>query len=80
MAQTARRYVEPGKRTLVETRRIIASGWRGLADNLNKVGQQVLARDVQQFVERMPPPRTEKELIASRLLERIRAREHRISR
>jgi hypothetical protein len=74
--------VEPGKRTLVETRRIIESGWRALAGNLAKVGHQDLARDVQLFVERMPPPRTEKELIAARLLERTRslAREHKISR
>ena len=76
----ANSHVEPGKRTLVETRRIIESGWRTLADNLAKVGHQDLARDVQLFVERMPPPRTEKELIAARLLERTRAREHKISR
>lgn len=75
-------HVEPGKRTIVETRRIIESGWRTLADNLAKVGHQAFARDVQLFVERMPPPRTEKELIAARLLEgtRARDREHKISR
>ena len=73
-------HVDPGKPTVVETRRIIAIGWRTLADNLVKVGHQDLARDVQAFVERMPPPRTEKELIAARLPERARAREHEISR
>jgi hypothetical protein len=72
--------VEPGKRTLVETRRMIKSGWRILSDNLAKDGQQDLAHDVQLFVQRMPPPRTEKELIAETLLERTRAREHQISR
>jgi relaxase-like protein len=74
--------VEPGKRTLVETRRQIENSWRALADSLAKDGHQNLARDVQQFVERMPPPRTEKELIVARLLERtrVRAREHEISR
>jgi hypothetical protein len=76
----ANSHVEPSKRTLVETRRIIESGWRTLVDNLAKVGHQDLARDVQLFVERMPPPRTEKELIAARLLARTRAREHKISR
>jgi hypothetical protein len=65
--------VEPGKRTLVETRLIVESGWRTLAKKLVKVGHQDLARDVQLFVERMPPPRTEKELIAARLLERTRS-------
>ena len=43
--------VEPGKRTLVETRRQVESGWRTLADNLRKVGHRDLARDVQQFVD-----------------------------
>jgi hypothetical protein len=75
-------YVDPGRRTLVETRRQVESGWRTLADSLAKVGHEDLARDVQLFVERMPSPRTEKELIATRLLERTRAssREHEISR
>ena len=75
-------HVEPGKRTLVETRGIIESGWRTLAENLARVGHRDLARDVQQFVERMPPPRTEKELIAAGYLKRIRAlaREHKFSR
>jgi hypothetical protein len=70
----ANSHVEPGKRTLVETRLIIASGWRTL------VGHRDLARDVRKFVEGMPPPRTEKELVAARLLERTRAREYSISR
>ena len=69
---------EPGKRTLVETRRQVENGRRALADNLAKDGYQDFARDVQLFVERMPQPRTEKELIAARLLERVR--EHEISR
>jgi Relaxase/Mobilisation nuclease domain len=73
---------EPGMRTLVETRRQVDSGWRALADRLAKHGHQNLARNVQLFVERMPPPRTENDLIAARLLERARApaREHEISR
>jgi hypothetical protein len=69
-------HVEPGKRTLVETRWKIESGWQAIADNLARVNNQDLARAVQLFVERMPPPRTEKELIAARMSERNRAREH----
>jgi hypothetical protein len=74
--------VEPGKRALAETRRQVEMGWRAVADSLADIGHQNLARNVQLFVERMPPPRTEKELIAQRLLERTRgrAREHEISR
>jgi hypothetical protein len=67
-------HVEQGKRTLVETRRRVESGWGTLADILAKDGYQDLARGVQLFVERMPLPQTEKELIAARLLERTRAR------
>jgi hypothetical protein len=72
--------VDPGKRTLVETRRQVESGWRNLAINLAEDGHRDFARDVQRFVERMPSPRTEKELIAARLFERPRAREHEVSR
>jgi hypothetical protein len=53
--------VEPGKRTLVDTRRQVESGWRNLAVNLAMNGNQVLARDVQRFVDSMPPARTERE-------------------
>jgi hypothetical protein len=72
--------VEPGKRTLVETRRQVESGWQNLAINLAKDDHEGLAHDVQRFVNRMSQPRTEKELIAARLLERSLAREHEISR
>jgi Relaxase/Mobilisation nuclease domain len=72
--------VDPGKRMLVETRRQVESGWRNLAINLAEDGHRDLARDVQRFVDRMPSTRTEKELIAARLFERPRAREHEVSR
>jgi hypothetical protein len=72
--------VDSGKRTLVETRRQVESGWQNLAINLAKDGHGDLAREVQRFVERIPPPRTEKELIAARFLERTRAREEEMSR
>lgn len=54
--------VELGKRTLVETRRQVESGWRNLAITLAKDGQQDLARDVQRFVDEFRPPLTEREL------------------
>jgi hypothetical protein len=76
----ANSHVESGKRALVGTRKKIEKGWRILADNLHKVGHQDLARDVIQFVEGMPPPRTEKDLLAARILERTSSREHKISR
>jgi hypothetical protein len=72
--------VQSGKRTLLETRRLVESGWRTLAHNLHRVGQADLARGVQQFIEGMPPPQTENESIVAKLLERTRGREHNISR
>jgi hypothetical protein len=41
----ANRHAQPGKRTLVATRRTIESGWRTLAENLTKVGHQHVARE-----------------------------------
>jgi hypothetical protein len=64
--------VEPGKRTLVETRRQVESGWRSAANLLAKDGHHDLAGDVRRFVERMPSPKTERESIAHELQERIR--------
>ena len=62
--------VEPGKRTLVETRRQVESNWQNLAISLAEDGHKDLARNVQRFVDRMSPPRTERELVAHELLER----------
>ncbi len=64
--------VEPGKRTLVETRRQVENGWRSVANQLAKDGHHDLAGDVQRFVDRMPTPRTDREHIASKLAERVR--------
>jgi hypothetical protein len=64
--------VDPGMRTLVETRRHVESGWQNLALNLAKDGHKDLARDVQRFLDRMPPARTDKVLIAAELLRHTR--------
>jgi hypothetical protein len=63
---------EPGKRTLVETRHRVEGRWRFLAENLARDGHQALANDVQQFVGRMPPLRTEREWIAVEIVQRTR--------
>jgi hypothetical protein len=71
--------VEPGRRTLVETRRQVESGWRSLAINLAKEGHRDLVRDVQRFVAEMPAVMTEREWIVDQLNQRIRdprARNH----
>ena len=64
--------VEVGKHTLLETRSQVEDGWRVLADTLSKDGHRDLANDVLRYVERMLPPRTERELVVQGLLERAR--------
>jgi hypothetical protein len=63
---------ESGKRAVVETRKTVDEGWRAVAALLTKDGHRKLAEDVRRFVDRMPPPRTERESIASELLQRVR--------
>lgn len=59
--------IEPGKRTVMETRREVTAGWFGLADRLDQEGHRELAATVRGFAHTMPPPRTDKEVIADRL-------------
>jgi hypothetical protein len=63
---------EPGRRTLVETRRQVKSGWSAVANLLAKDGRHDLANDVRRFVDRMPPARTDREQIAAELHRRAR--------
>jgi Relaxase/Mobilisation nuclease domain len=63
---------EPGQRALLETRRAVLSGWRGLADVLERAGNQQLAGVVRRFADTMPPPLTERELVASRIQSHLR--------
>ena len=63
---------EPGKHNLVKTRRAVEDGWRLVANLLAKDGHQDLAADVQRFVDRMPPARTDKELVAQKLRQHAR--------
>lgn len=54
--------VEPGKQTLLETRRAVERGWTSVARLLIKDGSPALAADVTRFLARMDPPRTEREV------------------
>ncbi len=65
---------EPGKGRLLTTRREVVRGWSEVADTLVNQGQVELALAVRRFVGRMPPPSSEKEWLAERLLERTRSR------
>jgi hypothetical protein len=64
--------VEPGKSTLLATRKDVERGWRATSDVLLAQGHPELAAQVRQFVDQMVPPRTEKEQVAHGLLERAR--------
>lgn len=58
---------EPGKETLIETRKVIERGWWEASEILADRGQTELAKEVKQFVGRMPPPKTDREMIAEEL-------------
>jgi len=63
---------EPGKKALIETRKAIERGWWEASEILAAQGQRELAREVVRFVGRMPPPRTDREVIAEELRKRDR--------
>lgn len=63
--------MDPGKRTLVETRTRVMQGWSRLARALEHHGQRGLAGEVRQFIGGIPPPRTDRELVAGELMRHI---------
>jgi Relaxase/Mobilisation nuclease domain len=63
---------EPGKAKLVATRGAVERAWQAVSDNLRKQGQVELADQVDQFLRRMPPPRTEREQLADDLRRHIK--------
>jgi hypothetical protein len=64
--------VESGKSKLLHTRREIERWWQAAREILVSQGHRELAAQVGRFVTRMPPPHTEKELMAAVLIERAR--------
>jgi len=64
--------VEPGKAKMLETRKFVERGWRAVSNILVSEGQPELAAQVRLFANQMPPPRTEKELLAAKLIELVR--------
>jgi len=65
---------EPGRETLIETRKMIERGWWVASDILARQGQRKLAEEVKQFVDRMPPSRTDREMIVEELRKHHRMR------
>ena len=70
--------IEPGKASLINTRNEVRRAWLAVGDILIRQRQPELAAHVRRFSDVMPPPQTDKELIAARLTARtreLRARE-----
>jgi hypothetical protein len=67
-----RLHNEPGKETLIETRKEVERGWMKVSEILAAQGQKDLAAQVVRFVSRMPPPRSNREMIADDLRKRHR--------
>jgi Relaxase/Mobilisation nuclease domain len=64
--------VEPGKAKLIRTRQQVHRGWQAVSNELTRQGHHEIAAQVKRYVERMPKPLTEKEYIATKLLEHAR--------
>lgn len=64
--------VEAGKSRLVATREQVKRGWAAISEILIDQRELELAAHIGRFVAQMPPPLTEKEYFAARLLERQR--------
>ena len=64
---SGRLRTEPGKETLIETRKVIERGWLAAGEILASQGHRELAKEVTQFVGRMLPPQTDREMIAEEL-------------
>jgi hypothetical protein len=67
---------DPGRAKLLETRGRIAREWTSVAEHLERDGERALALQVRDFLRRMPPARTEGELIAEQLHARLRGGRH----
>jgi hypothetical protein len=63
---------EAGRAKLLATRRAVEEGWRAVSEMLSAQGYSKLALEVRRFVSQVPPVRTDREMIADRLRERMR--------
>ena len=58
---------EPGKKTLTETRKQVERGWWDASEILTSQGRRDVAAEIRRFVRQMPPPRSDREIIAEAL-------------
>jgi Relaxase/Mobilisation nuclease domain len=64
--------IEPGKARLLETRKEVQRGWFAAANILAAEGRVELAHQMWRFAAAMPPPQTDRELLADDLRGRVR--------
>ena len=64
---------EPGKQTLIDTRKEVERGWWEVSEILLAQGQQKLGAEVKRFICEMPPLKTDQEVMAEKLRKRFRA-------
>jgi Relaxase/Mobilisation nuclease domain len=64
--------VESGKAKLLRTREEVRRGWLAVSDELTRQGHPETAAQVKRYVEQMPRPLTEREYIATMLVEHAR--------
>lgn len=69
-----RNQPEPGKATLVATRRQVEQGWYVVHDVLESEGHFEVAREIRRFLAQMRPPRTEREQITLDVLAKQEAK------
>ena len=63
--------LDKGKRVLLDTRKAVLDGWRGLAEHLERDGNPQLAGTVRRFADTLPPALTEKERMARQIAARL---------
>jgi hypothetical protein len=67
----------PGADTLASTRHAVERGWRAAGALLDEHGERELARHVRRFVGQLAPAQTDREWIATKLIDEINQRRER---
>jgi hypothetical protein len=65
--------VDPGKRTLVETRKQVIRGWLQMASAFDRARHRGLAEEIRRFIDHIPPPWTEREQVIHGIGRRLNA-------
>ena len=59
---------EPGQPRLIRTRHEVRGGWQAVSETLARQGEGALAQEVRQYLASMPPPKTERAVLAEALM------------